>query len=119
MRRMAIARPERIDTPSTASISFRPPELEIAARGAQTEGRFHDVAIAAGHSFPGRPNLSPGRVVHNFPIQRAKVQRPPLPAATLHRHRLFQWLDDHISRRVVFVTAEAGYGKTTLLADWG
>jgi len=56
--------------------------------------------------------------VQGFPIQQSKVQRPPLRAATLHRQRLLDWLDEHINRRVIFVTAEAGYGKTTLLADW-
>ena len=66
----------------------------------------------------GRPSRSPGRVVQGFPIQLAKVQRPPLRAATLRRQRLNHWLDEHSNRRVIFVTAEAGYGKTTLLADW-
>jgi LuxR family maltose regulon positive regulatory protein len=56
--------------------------------------------------------------VQIYPIQSAKVQRPPLRAATLTRQRLIGWLDQHISRRVIFVTAEAGYGKTTLLADY-
>ena len=53
-----------------------------------------------------------------FPIQPAKVQRPPLRPDTLSRERLLSWLDQHITRRVIFVTAEAGYGKTTLLADY-
>jgi LuxR family maltose regulon positive regulatory protein len=53
-----------------------------------------------------------------LPIQQAKVQRPPLRAATLRRPRLIQWLEENIHRRVILVTAEAGYGKTTLLADF-
>ncbi|HET9522551.1 MAG TPA: hypothetical protein VFO73_15995, partial [Candidatus Limnocylindrales bacterium] len=53
-----------------------------------------------------------------YPIQLGKVQRPPLRDETLARHRLLDWLDVKIHNRVVFVTAEAGYGKTTLLADF-
>ena len=56
--------------------------------------------------------------MQGYPIQLAKVQRPPLRAATLRRQRLNSWLDEHANRRVIFVSAEAGYGKTTLLADW-
>lgn len=56
--------------------------------------------------------------MHGFPIQQAKVQPPPLRPATVRRDRLLSWLDERVSRRLLFVTAEAGYGKTTLLADW-
>ena len=47
-----------------------------------------------------------------------KVQRPPLRAETLRRDRLLEWLTVKIHHRIVFVTADAGYGKTTLLADF-
>ncbi len=53
-----------------------------------------------------------------FPIQTSKVQRPPLREQTLQRDRLLDWLQVKIHRRVVAVVAEAGYGKTTLLADF-
>ena len=53
-----------------------------------------------------------------FPIQRAKVQAPPLRDETLTRERLIDWLSAKIHSRLVFVIAEAGYGKTTLLADF-
>jgi LuxR family maltose regulon positive regulatory protein len=56
--------------------------------------------------------------VNEFPIQESKVQRPPLRDATLRRDRLLDWLHAKIHHRVVFVTAEAGYGKTTLLSDF-
>jgi len=69
---------------------------------------------------PGQPmialdgRLEPG----TFPIQETKVRQPPLREATLRRDRLLDWLARRIHHRVVFVTAEAGYGKTTLLADF-
>ncbi|HEY6057809.1 MAG TPA: AAA family ATPase, partial [Candidatus Limnocylindrales bacterium] len=53
-----------------------------------------------------------------FPVQDAKVQRPPLREATLKRDRLLDWLNAKIHHKVILVTAEAGYGKTTLLSDF-
>jgi hypothetical protein len=53
-----------------------------------------------------------------FPIQQAKVGRPALRDETLRRDRLLDWLAAKIHHRVVLVVAEAGYGKTTLLADF-
>lgn len=53
-----------------------------------------------------------------FPIELAKVARPVLRDDTLQRDRLLDWLDAKIHHRVVLVVAEAGYGKTTLLADF-
>ena len=48
----------------------------------------------------------------------SKVQPPALRDDILARPRLLDWLDAKIHRRVVAIVAEAGYGKTTLLADW-
>jgi ATP/maltotriose-dependent transcriptional regulator MalT/DNA-binding SARP family transcriptional activator len=54
----------------------------------------------------------------DYPIQVSKVQSPPLRKETLPRDRLLEWLTVKIHRRVILVVAEAGYGKTTLLADF-
>jgi len=56
--------------------------------------------------------------VNEFPISRAKVTPPPVREETLSRERLLNWLDSAVLRKVVFLVAEAGYGKTTLLADF-
>jgi LuxR family maltose regulon positive regulatory protein len=56
--------------------------------------------------------------VSEYPVQLEKVQPPPVRAETLARDRLLDWLHVKIHRRVVLVLAEAGYGKTTLLADF-
>ena len=53
-----------------------------------------------------------------FPVQAAKVQPPPLRHDILARDRLLDWLHAKIHQRLVLVLAEAGYGKTTLLADF-
>jgi ATP/maltotriose-dependent transcriptional regulator MalT/DNA-binding SARP family transcriptional activator len=74
---------------------------------------------------PGRPPAAvparsgPVRVeVNGFPIQLAKVQRPALRDETLERPRLLDWLRAKIHGRVILILADAGYGKTTLLADF-
>ncbi len=53
-----------------------------------------------------------------YPIQPAKVQGPLLRDETLARNRLLDWLAAKIHHRVILVLADAGYGKTTLLADF-
>ncbi len=54
----------------------------------------------------------------SFPLQPGKIQRPLLPDETLRRDRLLDWLGARGDRRVVYVIAEAGFGKTTLVADF-
>jgi LuxR family transcriptional regulator, maltose regulon positive regulatory protein len=54
----------------------------------------------------------------DYPVQVSKVQAPPLRDETLARDRLLDWLSIKVHRRVILLTAEAGYGKTTLLADF-
>ncbi len=56
--------------------------------------------------------------MNGFPIQPGKVQAPALRDRTLARDRLLDWLAAKIHQRVVLVIADAGYGKTTLLADF-
>lgn len=51
-------------------------------------------------------------------IIRSKVQPPPVRSSTLERPRLLQWLGSHTAERLILINAEAGYGKTTLLADF-
>jgi DNA-binding SARP family transcriptional activator len=104
-----------VDTREVRSLSFG------QSTGTRTElGAREPVPVG-----PGRPASSPslsfpidGEVVHEFPLQPAKVQRPPLRRETLRRERLLDWLKVKIHHRIVLVTAEAGYGKTTLLADF-
>ena len=53
-----------------------------------------------------------------FPITGAKIHSPLLRSDTLSRPRLTDWLDRAAAGRVALIVAEAGFGKTTLLADW-
>src|SRR6185312_8391209 len=54
----------------------------------------------------------------DYPVQLSKVQPPPLREDILARDRLLDWLSVKVHSRVVLLVAEAGYGKTTLLADF-
>jgi LuxR family maltose regulon positive regulatory protein len=56
--------------------------------------------------------------VFGFPVQIGKVQPPLLPAETLARDRLLDWMAAKIHSRLVLICADPGHGKTTLLADW-
>ena len=56
--------------------------------------------------------------MNRFPIQPAKVQPPAVRDDTLTRDRLLDWLSAKIHDRVILILADAGYGKTTLLADF-
>jgi DNA-binding SARP family transcriptional activator/tetratricopeptide (TPR) repeat protein len=58
------------------------------------------------------------RAPRPFPLRPAKIQCPRLPEETLHRERLLGWIGSKVDHRVIFVVAEAGFGKTTLLADF-
>ena len=60
----------------------------------------------------GRLGMNP------LPIQPAKIHPPLLRHDVLSRERLNGWLDGAAGGRVALVIAEAGFGKTTFLADW-
>jgi LuxR family transcriptional regulator, maltose regulon positive regulatory protein len=48
-----------------------------------------------------------------------KVQAPPSTGRAVHRARLHDVLDAALPHtRLILVSAPAGYGKTTLLAEW-
>lgn len=103
-----------VDTQVNQSVSFAPPHALPATRA----DPWRPVAVG-----PGRPVAGPS--IHGaldgmtgYPIQPAKVQRPSLRDETLARDRLLDWVAAKIHHRIVLVLADAGYGKTTLLADF-
>lgn len=113
---MTLRERNSIDMPDEASLSFAAPR-SFSGRPLiehPAAERAESVTRDVRHRLPPEG----GRAMHRFPIQTAKVQRPPLPEGILRRERLLDWLDVKVHNRVVLVTAEAGYGKTTMLADW-
>lgn len=47
-----------------------------------------------------------------------KLHIPPAGNNIVHRAALFEKLNSGLSRKLIFVSAPAGYGKTTLISDW-
>ena len=106
-----------VDTRRERSVSFARPETPEPIHRAGDR-----LPVPVG---PGRPPIAAAQGsgahrddVSGYPIQYAKVQPPPLRAETLARHRLLDWLAAKIHHRVILILADAGYGKTTLLADF-
>lgn len=107
-----------VDTSNERSIPFAP--LPHTAPPAEMGASWEPVAVG-----PGRPAVSgstryggPDEALTQYPIQPSKVQRPSLRDDTLARGRLLDWLAAKIHDRVILVLADAGYGKSTLLADF-
>ncbi len=54
----------------------------------------------------------------NSMVLLSKLQIPQPLSASVSRPHLFKLLNEGLSRRATFLVAPAGYGKTTLIADW-
>jgi ATP/maltotriose-dependent transcriptional regulator MalT len=52
------------------------------------------------------------------PLLTTKLHMPHLPAQLVHRPRLIQRLQYGLERSLILLSAPAGFGKSTLLADW-
>src|SRR4029450_547961 len=53
-----------------------------------------------------------------FDVTEAKLFRPPVRPGIVRRNALVERLRNAETASVVAITAPAGYGKTTLLAEW-
>ncbi|HEY7130757.1 MAG TPA: hypothetical protein VH440_00830, partial [Candidatus Limnocylindrales bacterium] len=108
-----------VDSRRRASVSFAPPDpVALGPRGRLPTRA--PIAVGPGRvvrAMPDRAHAERGAGV-SYPIQPGKVQAPALRDETLARTRLLDWLEAKIHSRVIFVIADAGYGKTTLLADF-
>src|SRR6266566_5019671 len=114
------ARSGHVDTRVNGSLSFEPPEASVSSAGPNAAAERRPGPVGSSRPAIETP-IHVSRTasdVNAFPIHASKVQRPPLRDHTLARDRLLDWLSAKIHHRLVLVTAEAGYGKTTLLADF-
>lgn len=116
----AMAFPDRhpVDTGREPSVSFAPPAPPQTAEGRDRREPVPDGPRRTAGDSPPPMSRVHRKDVSGYPVQLAKVQRPSLRDETLARDRLLDWLHVKIHHRAVFVIAEAGYGKTTLLADF-
>jgi ATP/maltotriose-dependent transcriptional regulator MalT/DNA-binding SARP family transcriptional activator len=101
-----------------ASRSPAPPDEAVAP----ASGRQGPAAPRTERTRQRRPRIvvtgAPTAEPTDYPVQLSKVQAPPLREDILARDRLLDWLSVKVHSRVVLLVAEAGYGKTTLLADF-
>src|SRR6186997_457662 len=104
-----------VDTPFGHSVSFAPPP---PSRHVPASGSWEAVTVGPGIAAHPLVHGAAGDRMNGYPIQPAKVQPPPLRDETLARDRLLDWLHAKIHSRVILILADAGYGKTTLLADF-
>ncbi len=107
-----------VDAPPERSVSFAPLGQLASARASVSRSPA-DVGMgpASGVVPLGRGGPLRDEVV-GFPVQLAKVQPPALRDETLARPRLLDWLAAKLHHRVILLIADAGFGKTTLLADF-
>ena len=116
----------RVDEQEGRSVSFAANDglgLEPEAQRAPPlrDGHEGHALVAVGPGVPGSLLLAgrAGLVSANpLPVQGAKIHRPLLRDDVLSRERLNGWLDRASVGRLALIVAEAGFGKTTLLADW-
>lgn len=108
-----------VDIRHRASVSFPPPDPGAHGLRRTTPARgLIAVGPGRGLSAVAEGIVPEPRGAVSYPIQPGKIQAPGLRDETLARMRLLDWLDAKIHSRVVYVIADAGYGKTTLLADF-
>src|SRR5690349_12537562 len=108
-----------VDSRRSAFVSFAPPDLTAAGSRGSPSTRV-PIPVGPGRATIAEPNRdgADAGIGVTYPIQAGKIQPPNLRDETLARTRLLDWLDVKIHRRLVYVIADAGYGKTTLLADF-
>ena len=53
-----------------------------------------------------------------LPFLRTKISIPPVRQNRAERLRLMKQVSEGMSRALTLVVAPAGFGKTTLMADW-
>ncbi len=107
------------------SVSFASSDGTVSGRRSRprpsTTGHEGHALVAVGPGTASSILLAGplGRIGMNpLPIQPVKIHRPLLRHDVLSRERLNGWLDGAVGGRLALVIAEAGFGKTTMLADW-
>lgn len=116
----------RVDAGARRSVPFAPiggtgPESPMRSGPSRRDGSGAGVLVAVGPETPGAAilgDIAEPMDVNPLPIRGAKIHRPPLRDDILSRERLNGWLEHAVSGRLALIVAEAGFGKTTLLADW-
>jgi ATP/maltotriose-dependent transcriptional regulator MalT/DNA-binding SARP family transcriptional activator len=100
-----------IDTRIPDFISFAAP-FEVGRPG------MEEIRVAVEPELGDRRGVDAASAEMRFPLRTGKIQRPQLGDEILARDRLLNWLAARAGQRVIYVVAEAGFSKTTLIADY-
>ncbi|GIV82061.1 MAG: LuxR family transcriptional regulator [Anaerolineae bacterium] len=75
--------------------------------------------VAATLGAPPESDTHPASATPSLPpVLQTRLALPHLPVQPVRRERLLRRLDQALTRRLTLVSAPAGFGKTTLVADW-
>jgi transcriptional regulator with XRE-family HTH domain len=69
-------------------------------------------------SWADVPHAAPASPAADLPLLQTKLYLPRPRAALFPRPRLFARLDAGVAEPLMIIAAQAGFGKTTLLASW-
>ena len=61
--------------------------------------------------------ISPG-ILMSTPLLITKLNIPPTRLKLVHRPRLIKKLNEGLHRKLTLISALAGFGKTTMTAEW-
>jgi len=56
--------------------------------------------------------------VQSLPLLRTKLFIPDVPGQIVSRQHLISRLNNYISKKLILISAPAGFGKTTILCEW-
>jgi DNA-binding SARP family transcriptional activator len=108
-----------VSSPASSATGLGKPSRPARPGESRREGHEQvGVAVGPGLASPALRAGMGGYRLNPLEIQPAKIHCPPPREDWLSRERLNSWLDRAASGRLGLIVAEAGFGKTTLLADW-
>ena len=108
-------------SPSAQVAQYQVAGRVLHSRGASMPKQaFSDEGSAPGASLGPEPSSprSPARPVSDDPLLAMKLQIPRPRAQLVPRPHLIERLQRASTASLIFVSAPAGFGKTTLLAQW-
>src|SRR3954469_3536693 len=108
-----------VSSPATGATGLGKPSRPARPGESPREGHEQvGVAVGPGLATPALRAGMGGYRLNPLENQPAKIHCPPPREDWLSRERLNSWLERAVSGRLGLIVAEAGFGKTTLLADW-
>lgn len=100
--------------PSTGRFQTRQNASELAEVAHQSGSLEQDLSAGISQVESG----SSGKALFVEPLLLAKLQLPRLQKNLLARDNLLNLLDQSLERKATLLSGPAGYGKTTLIAQW-